>query len=216
METNKGLIFGVDKSIIQLTAIVAFVFVFPVIDNKMVHDLFASISYTLVLLSIFSIIEDRTKKLSYLVIVAVVSNLILFVTDDTVIRIVTFSISALTFIFATGVLISHVSSSKNVTLGVVIQAISGYLLLGIIGVLINTILLLFNENALSFSGIADKFSSIIYYSFITLTTIGYGEIVPESAAARSVAIFIGVAGQLYLTVIIALIIGKFLSADMRK
>ena len=216
METNKGLIFGVDKSIIQLTAIVAFVFVFPVIDNKMVHDLFASISYTLVLLSIFSIIEDRTKKLSYLVIVAVVSNLILFVTDDTVIRIVTFSISALTFIFATGVLISHVSSSKNVTLGVVIQAISGYLLLGIIGVLINTILLLFNENALSFSGIADKFSSIIYYSFITLTTIAYGEIVPESAAARSVAIFIGVAGQLYLTVIIALIIGKFLSADMRK
>jgi len=117
---------------------------------------------------------------------------------------------------ATGILINHIAISKNVTLGVVIQAISGYLLLGVIGVLLNTILLIFNNEAILFSSVGNKFSSVIYYSFITLTTIGYGEILPQSVTARSLSIFIGVAGQIYLTVVIAMIIGKFLSSNLKK
>ncbi len=98
----------------------------------------------------------------------------------------------------------------------VIQAISGYLLIGIIGVLLNAILLSFNNEALQFSSVGGKFSSVIYYSFITLTTIGYGEILPQTVTARSISIFIGVAGQIYLTVVIAMIIGKFLSGNLKK
>jgi len=42
-----------------------------------------------------------------------------------------------------------------------------------------------------------------YYSFVTLTTVGYGDIVPIKPAARSLAIGEALAGQLYLTVLIA-------------
>jgi len=72
--------------------------------------------------------------------------------------------------------------------GIIIQAISGYLLIGVIGVLLNAILLGFDENALLFSSVGNRFSSIIYYSFVTLTTIGYGEILPLSVPARSISI----------------------------
>ncbi|MBT4061914.1 MAG: two pore domain potassium channel family protein, partial [Lentimicrobiaceae bacterium] len=46
---------------------------------------------------------------------------------------------------------------------------------------------------------------------ITLTTIGYGEITPLSVPARSVSILMGVMGQIYLTVIIAMIVSKYMT-----
>ena len=218
MNMNKGkdLIFGVDSSIFLLLSVFAFVFIFPIIDNGVIHDFFITLSYSLVLLSIFSIVESKTRKFSYLIIIAVISNILMYFSDNEFVRTFTFSLSALTFIIATGILINHISSSKNVTLSVVIQAISGYLLIGIIGVLLNAILLSFNNEALQFSSVGSKFSSVIYYSFITLTTIGYGEILPQTVTARSISIFIGVSGQIYLTVVIAMIIGKFLSANLKK
>jgi hypothetical protein len=151
-----------------------------------------------------------------LVVLAVVANFLLLFFADRLLGVISFLISTLTFTIATGVLIKHIAISKNVTVAVVIQAISGYLLIGIIGVLLNSILLAFDENAITLTISGSKFSSIIYYSFITLTTIGYGEIVPQSVFARSISIFIGVCGQMYLTVIIALIVGKYLSLNLRK
>jgi len=216
MKNWKGLLFGIDKSILLLISIFAFVFIFQIIDNKMIHDFFVALSYTLVLLSIFSIVGKKTKYLSYMIIVAVTANIVMFFSTGNIVQLITFSISIITFTVATVVLIGHVATNKNVTGAVVIQAISGYLLIGVIGVLLNAILLGFNENAIAFSEVGNKFSSIIYYSFITLTTIGYGEILPQTVIARSISIFIGASGQIYLTVVIALIVGKFLSGKLEK
>ena len=41
----------------------------------------------------------------------------------------------------------------------------------------------------------------IYYSFVTLTTLGYGDVVPRSEVMRGLAILEAVAGQLYLAVV---------------
>jgi hypothetical protein len=49
----------------------------------------------------------------------------------------------------------------------------------------------------------------IYYSFVTLATLGYGDIVPRSEAARSLAIVEAVAGQLYLAVMIARLVSLY-------
>jgi len=46
-----------------------------------------------------------------------------------------------------------------------------------------------------------------YFSFITLTTVGYGDIVPHSATARTLAVLEAVTGQIYLTVLIARLVG---------
>lgn len=211
MLRKPGQIFGVDNSIFLLLSIVAFVFIFPIIDNMVLHDIFVTLSYTLVLISVFSIIEHKTRWMKYVVIVAIIANSVLLFDVNKYLMVSTLIVSAITFTIAAGILISHIAANKNVSLGVVIQAISGYLLIGIIGVLLNTILLSFNNSAITISQDVDRFSSVIYYSFITLTTIGYGEIVPKTIATQSVSIFIGAAGQIYLTVIIAMIVGKYLS-----
>jgi hypothetical protein len=47
-----------------------------------------------------------------------------------------------------------------------------------------------------------------YFSFITLTTVGYGDITPSGDSARSLALVEGVAGQFYLAVLVAELVGK--------
>ncbi len=46
-----------------------------------------------------------------------------------------------------------------------------------------------------------------YFSMITLTTIGYGDIMPRSTGARAMAALEGLVGQIYLTAILARLVG---------
>ena len=50
-----------------------------------------------------------------------------------------------------------------------------------------------------------------YFSFVTLATLGYGDIVPRSEVARGLAIMEAVAGQLYLAVMIARLVSLYIS-----
>ena len=48
---------------------------------------------------------------------------------------------------------------------------------------------------------------LMYYSFTTLTTVGYGDIAPATRVARSLAILEMLAGQLYLAAFVARLVG---------
>ena len=162
MSKKPGYIFGIDNSIFLLLSIVAFVFIFPIIDNVFIHDVFVTVAYTLVLISMFSIIEYKIRWMKYVIIVAILANIILIFDSSRLLLVSTFSFSAVTFMIATGILIDHIAANKNVSLGIVIQAISGYLLIGIIGVLLNAILLAFNNGAINIADGFDRFSSVIH------------------------------------------------------
>jgi hypothetical protein len=53
----------------------------------------------------------------------------------------------------------------------------------------------------------------IYYSFVTLTTLGYGDIAPRSDVVRGLAIMEAIAGQLYLAVMIARLVSLYASGE---
>jgi len=56
----------------------------------------------------------------------------------------------------------------------------------------------------------------VYYSFVTLTTLGYGDITPITTMARSLCILEAVIGQLYLVVQVAWLVGVHVSQSMFK
>jgi hypothetical protein len=58
--------------------------------------------------------------------------------------------------------------------------------------------------------------SFLYYSFVTLTTLGYGDITPVTSLARSLCILEAVMGQLYLVVQVAWLVGVHVSQSMLK
>ncbi len=110
-------------------------------------------------------------------------------------------------------LVSYVWKQKLVTLNVVFAAICGYLVLGITA----GVVFMFIESSIpnSFS-IQDssKYFEYIYFSFVTLTSIGYGDIVPLDPIAKMSTVLLCIAGQLYITIILALIVGKYISQNI--
>jgi hypothetical protein len=56
----------------------------------------------------------------------------------------------------------------------------------------------------------------VYYSFVTLTTLGYGDITPISSLARSLCVLEAVIGQLYLVVQVAWLVGIHVSQSVLK
>jgi hypothetical protein len=69
------------------------------------------------------------------------------------------------------------------------------------------------ESASSEAGLLPLFT---YYSFVTLTTLGYGDITPVSEAARTLAWIEALIGQLYLAVMVGGAVGLYMSAGRRR
>ena len=121
--------------------------------------------------------------------------------------------------FITVFMIRHIARSQQVTLTIIINSINGYLLIGVLGSVLlamtgiaQEIFLHIDTGAINFSGdAAAGFHDYLYFSFVTLTTLGYGDITPVSVFAKSLTIVIAISGQLYLTILIAMLVGKYLS-----
>jgi len=99
----------------------------------------------------------------------------------------------------------------SVDLNKVIGSIALYLLLGLMFSVMFTLLLQFFPDALKGLEIinpADQISSINYFSFVTLTTLGYGDISPVTPLARVLVILESVSGMFYLALIVASLVGS--------
>lgn len=65
------------------------------------------------------------------------------------------------------------------------------------------------------AGAAFPLSTAIYYSFVTLATLGYGDIVPRTEVARGVTVLEAIGGQLYVAVLVAKLVGARVPATPR-
>lgn len=118
------------------------------------------------------------------------------------------------FLLATMGTIYKVSTCIKLNNDTIFNAINGYLFLGLFGASMASVLELLNSTSFNFTSAITsihEFEKFIYYSFVTLTTVGYGDITPNSSAAKVLTIFLCTAGQLYLTVLVGLIVGKYIS-----
>lgn len=69
----------------------------------------------------------------------------------------------------------------------------------------------FIENGVPLSLAQDSMPTFLYFSFTTLTTLGYGDIYPVNHAARLCAGAEAIVGQLYLTILVARLVGLHIS-----
>jgi hypothetical protein len=87
-------------------------------------------------------------------------------------------------------------------------ALSAYLLAGIFFALFYWALDQIRPGTFAASGDFSRMGAI-YFSFVTLATLGYGDIVPRTDVARGVAIVEGVGGQLFLAVMVARLVSLY-------
>lgn len=120
--------------------------------------------------------------------------------------------------YVSGTVVYLVVRGDEVTLDTIIGSTCGYLLLGLLFALVCALVewlapgsYLIPETSALRSADRYEFRSLIYFSFVTLTTLGYGDIHPLSSPARALAVAEAVIGQLYLTILIARLIGMHIS-----
>lgn len=130
----------------------------------------------------------------------------------------------------TFLLLRYIFGSHHVSRDIIFAAIAVYLLLGAIFVplfgLVESITFLasggpcvglhaFSAPLLSNCSFF-PWQTFVYYSYTTLTTMGYGDVLPVTMAARSAATLEAVIGVLYITVIMGRLIGLYATAEVER
>jgi len=123
-------------------------------------------------------------------------------------------------------IIKQVWNAKVVGKNVILGLISGYISLGLLAFFLCLTIEIMQPN--SFSGLAGSgvvvsgvigsgmsdaaiVEQLMYFSYITLMTIGYGDILPVTPNAHKAAIFIGLIGQFYLVILTGIVVGKYIN-----
>jgi hypothetical protein len=119
------------------------------------------------------------------------------------------------------IILLFILRSPRVHEDIIYGAISVYLLIG--GAWSSIYSLLETAHPGSFSvvaaqsvGKAMNWADFLYFSFATLTTLGYGDIVPVTSQARSLAVVEAVIGVMYLAVIISRLVGLFIAHSTQR
>jgi hypothetical protein len=107
-------------------------------------------------------------------------------------------------------LFSYLRTSRIVTQAQLYTAINIYLLLGLLWAALYLAIDAFFPGAIQMgSHPSDRQTELLYFSLITLSTIGYGDIVPLSGEARILSALEGVTGVLYIAITVALLVSRF-------
>ena len=92
----------------------------------------------------------------------------------------------------------------------IIGAVNVYLLFALVGAYLFLLMEIIHPGNFSNSAEIDTYetglSNFIYFSLVSISTVGYGEMYPEHSFARSLSVFIAVLGLLYPTLVIARLI----------
>jgi hypothetical protein len=120
--------------------------------------------------------------------------------DHPVLSAVTLGVWTSIGLFAAASALRFAMGAKTVDAEHLYAALSAYLLAGIFFGLFYWAL----EQAAEFTRV-----SALYFSFVTLATLGYGDIVPRTDVARGLAIVEGVGGQLFLAVMVARLVSLY-------
>jgi hypothetical protein len=115
-------------------------------------------------------------------------------------------------------LLIFIYNQKEVSRDLIVGAAVVYLLMAIMWMFIFIAVETLHPGSFSIPDIEDISTSrvFLYYSFVTITTLGYGDITPVTSLARSLCILEAVIGQLYLVVQVAWLVGVHVSQSMLK
>lgn len=129
--------------------------------------------------------------------------------------------TALFFIFTGSIILTHVFRDDEVTTNKIAGAICVYLLIGLTWGIVFALIEDYQPGSflighVEVASMEEKIPQMMYYSFVNLTTLGYGDITPLSPPARTFSIVEAIIGQLYLVVLVARLVGLHIVHSTKK
>jgi amino acid transporter len=176
------------------------------------------VSLTFVFIQSLFIITDRNKKHHKWIIIVFI--LVLFITwfevffkSNSYINLFRFLLYLVFFAFTIASLFRFMSRARKINQDVVIISMVIYLLLGILGGATAFFFYHMYPNAFNFAHPDAEVDllKMTYFGFVTLSTLGYGDITPARPETQTLSYLLAVTGQLYVAIIVAFIVSKFIA-----
>jgi len=181
------------------------------VSNKWADTLFALITLLMFFVSIKSLYKDVPwiRMVSLLVISVVILAIIERLSHFYYSKYLNLLILFVFFLHSFITVSKQIFFQGRVTLNIIIGSLSLFFLIGLLWSVIYLFLLQLDPNALS--GIEaqswqQNFSRVTYYSFVTLTTLGYGDILPTNRLTEFFAYMEAIVGLFYMAIIVASLI----------
>jgi hypothetical protein len=190
-----------------------------IIERRDLRELIVSIGFSvLVLFAVWTAGRRLRIVTAMLALPTAVGHWALQLSGLPGLRAIVFGITTVFLAFLTLVILCTVFGDQAVTADTIVGAVCAYFLIGMTWGSGYALLSAVSPGAFSVSpallgevrsGLATSPLQPLlqYYSFTTLATLGYGDITPLSPAARTISVFEGMTGQLYLAVMIARLVG---------
>lgn len=123
--------------------------------------------------------------------------------------------------YVTVVLLRSLLRKLEIDTEIIYGTVAVYFLIGISYAMLHAIIELLHPGAYSFSssfvpGTSDPFAEIVYFSMVTLTTLGFGDVTPTIAVAKTLTYMEAATGVLYLAVIISRFVGVYVAQEMER
>ena len=173
------------------------------------------------IIGIWSLIDSRKWFVAGMVLVAVeLSCTIASLFRPSIVITTIGMVTALAFcVLSLIIALRYVLFDRNMDLNRLIGGICVYLLLGVTIGILN--MLVYNFIPDSFSGLPDMATDtggidLLYYSFVTMTTLGYGDITPTGSVARVLAYLAAISGQFYIAILVGTLVGMYLSQRIEE
>lgn len=193
----------------------------PFLPDNAMRDAIVTFSVMVILItSIYAISDEKQKYVTVSIVLAVpalIFSILTYLTNDIRLLEINYFVKILFWIWITYASLYHVLRTKEVDDDIIYGSICVYLQLGLCWAHIYALLESLAPG--SFTGLAQDYSHVefasnalrdfIYHSYGTLTTLGLGDITPVSMSARTFVMLEAIIGQIYLTVLVARIIGLY-------
>lgn len=190
--------------------------VFPAFFYKSLWENLANLfsNAVVIFFGVFCIVKNKKQLYIGLVnglLVILINKLGIWRSHMTINFYLSFVVYILFYIYLAISMFRMILRSKKVNEGVLFGAVNVYLLAGIIGAYLFMLIEMsfpgsISNLALENIGNPTKF---IYFSFVTLSTLGYGDLLPLSTPAQTLAIILSTFGPLYLTIIVAMLVSRY-------
>ncbi len=203
------------KPLLLLCSLIILLFISPFVEMTYWGDLIMTASFTGILLSLVRMVWDHHTMQIGAGLLAACAVILLWAGDafpqDTIWLLGEALHICLSIVIITFALIGIVQS-ETVDRDVLIGAVAIYLLIGITWSLIYS--LVYGIDPTAFGDLLDGqpgsyWNQFVYFSFTTLTTLGYGDIVALSPVARMLSVFEAVIGVIFEAMIIARLVGLY-------
>jgi hypothetical protein len=147
--------------------------------------------------------------------VAVVCSIFAYLTGNTFAIFAVLSLQMLFWVMSAWFVGRHVLAPGPVDINRIAGGICIYMIAAIVWALAYTLVYQFIPGA--FNGLAslpfeDQLAEMLYFSFVTLTTLGYGDVTPAHPFTRWMAQVEAVFGQLYIAILIASLVGMWIAS----